>query len=225
MANPTKSNQIVIEGAKALDRVARGDTKEKLESTTQKLFNLFLNGGSISNPIFCSDYAGEMIDNIRCYASLISGRKEVDIAGGHRHVSTEEEAYDSLVHTSVLLKDLVAPFFSHRNDFTNRLFKDVYNLGFSYVDAIVNGIAEEYIDVDDALDAKLNSIELAKHCVRTSGFYNHGEGLDEATKAYALDLNQKLNVTRRDFMRSFALVPTARKKIITLSKISTAFRQ
>jgi hypoxanthine-guanine phosphoribosyltransferase len=214
MANPQKNREIYAALCNELDSVASGNSSQELEALVNKSFQSFLNGHRAeTRPV--SDYTGEIIKHMQHYCALLSNRQKVDIAGGEREIATEEGALSALKDAHYLAEHLLVPHFRSKNDFSNRVFNDLYNLGLSYAEAVTNGVASEYIGPEDAFNAKVGAVHVAKEGVRIGRLYRDMKdrfGEDMAQKL--VKFGDYLSCTKPSFMRSFEVVSTTPKRIM-----------
>ena len=210
MANLEKNRLKYQNIVHLLDTFSSGNYVENLESIVSKLHTLFL-GGYVPTEFPSSDFGRRVLEKINDYSQLVFKRKKIVITGGERETATEEEAYDSLRLSEWLATNLIIPLFRKKTDFSNKIIKDIHNLSLSYVHAIVSGVGDEYISVEDAPESKILSTQLAKQGLRICNHYEK-RGLKEIN----LPMNNFRTVlehTSRKFMRSFELVPTTQKRI------------
>jgi hypoxanthine phosphoribosyltransferase len=173
---------------------------------------LFL-GGFVPTEYPSSDFGKKIVRDLAEYGHLLSLRKKVNIAGGEREVSTETEAYQSLILASQLADNLILPHFNYKTDFSNVVFNDIYNLGLAYLHGIISAIAQQYIDEEEAFDAKTNAVGIASKGIRLHDAYIHTDELNKQLGPCVKKLSRRLNRAQPEFLRSFELVPTSQKKV------------
>lgn len=213
MGNSEKNNRIYSNLVNKLDDISSGNSAEGIESIFSRNFINF-NGGYKANKDIMpnSDFGKKVVEDMQRYSELCGRRKKVEIEGGERIIAGEDESLESLYISYDLISKVVLPFFSQKNQFSDRLFNEIHNLSLSYIDAIVDATADEYINLDSVMESKIDSTELAKKgsLIYESYLYN---GLNEKTKTLLSGFKSKLNATKKDFMRPYQTVATTRKKV------------
>ncbi len=223
MANLSKNHELYRKIVNVFNDLSRGNHLENLEFLVSKAHILFLdNYKSTMQPEY--DFGKKRLNEIEDYCYLLSKRKKVKIAGGKRDIATEEEALSALILTESIAKNLLLPLFRKKNGFSNRVFNDIHNLSLSYVHAIVNGVGAEYINKEEAFEAKQRAVSLAKQGIRVFDSYKE-EGFGENTKEDLKRFKRFLSETQRKFMRSFENVPTSQKKIYKGSQLMKQLSQ
>lgn len=213
MANPEKNRKVYAELCGELDSIARGDSPKSLESAVSKVYISCLGGHCNGDCKANSDYAANTLNQIQRYCALLAKRQSVDISGGVREIATEEDALSAFKCAHGIADSLIVPHFRRKTDFSNKVFNDLYNLGLSYVEAITNGVASEYISSDDVFNAKVEAVHLAKDGVRLGKFYRENQEFKPAFREHLFGLGAHLIKARADLMRSFEMVSTTQKKI------------
>tara|TARA_Y100000310_G_scaffold85798_1_gene82634 strand:- start:17542 stop:18654 length:1113 start_codon:yes stop_codon:yes gene_type:complete len=211
MENKNKNDRSYSNIIRVFDDLASGTSSGDIAKSALKASLLF-SGGYISNQVASSDFANECLQRIRDYQNFVSRRNKAVIAGGEREVALDNEALSSLKIATGIASDLILPCFDSSNSFSNKIFNDIYNLGLSYVDSVVNSVAEGYVNPKDIVQAKIDSIKLASQGIRTRDSYKE-KGFDEQTKQNLRKFRAFLHSTNDAFIRPFAIVPTTRKKI------------
>lgn len=211
MANQERNRHNYDKIVEAFDALSKGDHPEKLEVLVNRARNLFVDGFQ-PHTYPESDFGKQVLADIQEYSQLLAKRREVEIAGGKRHITTEDDALQALILAEAIARELLVPLFNEKNEFSNTVFNDIMNLSLSYVDAIVNGVANEYIGIDDALKEKLIAIELAKQGMRVIDSY-HAKGLNEDTKQALKRFEEPLIATNKKLMRPFENVATTQKNV------------
>jgi hypoxanthine phosphoribosyltransferase len=194
------------------DNFSSRDSKTGLEQLVSRAHYLFL-GGFVPSQYPSSDFGKQIVGDLAEYGHLLSLRKKIDIAGGEREVSTETEAYQSLILVSRLAENLILPHFHTQTDFSNKIFNDIYNLGLSYLHGIIAAVANQYIDEEEAFDAKSNAVKIASRGIRLYDAYHRDGGKDKQLVSCVRKLSRSIKRVQPEFLRSFELVPTSQKKI------------
>jgi len=207
---------------KALDALSRSDSVQGLESTTDKACMIF-RGGFHPQEYPEGDYAAETVRNVERYCELLDHRKKKVIAGGERVITTEDEALESFKLAYGLLSNFVCPNFERRSEISNTLLNDLYNLSLAYASCIVNGVADEYIPKEQALEEKLKSVAIAKQAKRIEDSRRMRPFLKELLPGLRL-LGTKLDWASPDLMRPFATVPVTQKKVYKKNKLMERLR-
>lgn len=192
------------------DLSTRGYSSD-LEAATSKAYNLFL-GRYVPTEYPSSDFGATILRNIREYCELFSMRRKINIEGGEREVAIEEEAYRSLVLAGDLANNFIVPCFNSETNFSNRIFKDIYNLGLAYLHGIVSAVAQEYVGGEETYDAKQRAVKIAERGIKIHDVYSE-HGLGKRVKDCAKKLSRVLQKAQPEFIRPFELVPTSQKKI------------
>ena len=212
MGNGDKCNRIYEEVVRQFQGLGTGRFSPKnLQDITEKAYKMFSNG---FNPTFFPEYSfpSRILYSVYEYGSLSSKRNRINIEGGEREVATEQEALLSLGHATRIADELLVPFFRDRTYFSNRIFKDIENLSYSYLDAVADGVADEYIDVDRAFEVKSSAVDVAKQAVRVSDAYKTG-GFSKDLASHLRRFGAFFKLTNIDLMRPFEIVSTTRKKV------------
>ena len=212
MGNGDKCNRIYEEVVRQFQGLGTGRFSPKnLQDITEKAYKMFSNG---FNPTFFPEYSfpSRILYSVYEYGSLSSKRNRINIEGGEREVATEQEALLSLGHATRIADELLVPFFRDRTYFSNRIFKDIENLSYSYLDAVADGVADEYIDVDRAFEVKSSAVDVAKQAVRISDAYKTG-GFSKDLASHLRRFGAFFKLTNIDLMRPFEIVSTTRKKV------------
>lgn len=213
MANPQKSKKIYDNLVKTLEDLSKGYYVENLEQKITNTSQIFLHGFK-PQEIPESDFSSKIINNLVAYHQLLSSRKKIEIQGGIREVTNETEALYSLFLAESLAKDLIVPFFKKTDKFSNTIFNDIHNLSLSYVDSIVNSIAEEYVPSNQSWPSKCVAIEIAKSGITLSDIYkSQNEIRDEEIEPAMKEFTTLLKCAEEKYMRSFEIVPTNQKRI------------
>ncbi len=218
MANIRKNRDNYRMLSEKLDSIARGDSSEGIDSCVRKVACSLLNGYIPEENCTGSDYAGAILKDLQNYYALMKKRQMVNIEGGEREIATEEDALKSLKTAHSLADKLIAPHFSGKNDFSDTVFNDIYNLSLSYVEAIANGVAQEYIGSEDALNSKVNAIHVAREGTRLGKLYKKSKDV-KCFKGDFKKFEKFLKFTNPKYTRSFEVVSTTPKKIIRKEEI------
>ena len=193
------------------DELSSGNRPSELEHIVSRAHRLF-SGGYNPTEYPTSDFGVEIVRNLAEYGNLLHQRKKIIIEGAEREVTTEQEAHRSLVLASELADRLILPNFESKTEFTNKVFNDIYNLGLAYLQGIVAAVGEEYINSEDAFDAKTTAVRIAGKGIRVLDVY-HDDGLSKKLKGCVKNLTRRIKKSQPEFVRSFELVPTSQKKI------------
>ncbi len=228
MSNPQKRKEVYHELVEALESVSRSDSVKGLERTLLKAHHLLLNADDFSEESGPeSDFAGEMLDTLRRYYGLRRNRQKKVIGEGEREITTEDEAYESLMLTNSLIGNLIIPNFRKSNDFSNSLFNDNHNLGLAYLHAVVSAVADQYIPPEEARIEKLSAVDVVKGVIRLWDQYQLSGELagNENLKARSKIVNKLLEKISPKYMRSFELVPTTQKSIHHEGKLTRKLKE
>ena len=193
------------------DELSSGNHPSELEHMVSKAHRLF-SGGYTPSAYPSSDFGAKTVKSLAEYGNLIHQRKKISVEGAEREVTTEHEAYRSLVLASRLADNLILPNFESKTEFTNKVFNDIYNLGLAYLQGIVAAVGQEYIGREEAFDAKTRAVRIAGKGIRVQDVY-HEEGLSKKLKGCVKNLIRRINKSQPEFVRTFELVPTSQKKI------------
>jgi len=211
MGNSEKNRHAYRGIVDTFNRLTTGSSPINLESSVLRAYNLFFGGYEpLDHPD--SDFGRETLRNLKEYGELSSGRRKIEIEGGEREVATEKEAYRSLVLAGDLANNLIIPFFNEENNFSNRIFKDIFNLSLAYLHGIVSAVAQEYVGGEQTYEAKKIAVKIASKGIRANDVYSE-EGLKKRLKDTVKSLTKKIERAQPQFVRSFELVPTSQKKI------------
>ncbi len=213
MVNREKAKLIYSEASNALDSLFRGNYRSGLESSISRIPGLVAGGHLPISEIYPShNRAKELFKEIIDYSKIRNNRREKKIAGGKRHVLTEDDVLNSLNITSSLIFNLVIEKFRRKTDFSNSLFNDSFNLGLAYLHSIVNAVADEYIDPEHVVDSKNNAVNLAKDGIILSDKYRSVQNLSELKKN-ADKFEKSVSETDNGLVREFELTPVSQKRI------------
>ena len=108
------------------DELSSGNHPSELEHMVSKAHRLF-SGGYTPSEYPSSDFGAKTVKSLAEYGNLIHQRKKISVEGAEREVTTEHEAYRSLVLASRLADNLILPNFESKTEFTNKVFNDIYN--------------------------------------------------------------------------------------------------
>ena len=194
-----------------LERVASGQTPDNFGLLVSRAYLSFLGGHTLPH-VPTDDFSGRVVTSVYDYARSHLSHRTVNIAGCNRVLQPEDEAVKSLQLAGFLASSVVLPHFGRPNDFSNHLFNDMYNLGFSYVDIVCAAVADEFIDVDVAVGAKKSAVDLAKRGVRLRKSYT-GEGFSAQTQTHLAKFEELLRGINPTFIRPYEFVAAERKKI------------
>src|SRR3989344_3255967 len=161
---------------------------------------------------------------VKKYASLVSARRNVVIEGGSREITTEDEALGSLKLAHALASDLILPQFKKTNDLTNRIFRDLFYLSLSYVDSIADGVADEYISKERALDSKVKAVAVAKEGLRVREHYLK-QGINQIGTQNLENMGMQLANVDETLMRPFEIVATSPKKVHRKEELTEKIKQ
>lgn len=213
MSNLQRNNHKYSGIIKGLDSLARGDSVEGIEKLIDKAYVLFV-GDYIPSDEHTSenDFTNQVINNLIKYTDLLKNRRRVIVAEAEREATTEEEALNSLVLANTLAKELLIPFYSNSSQLSNRIFRDISNLSLSYLDSIVDGVADEYIGANLSLEVKSEGVDIAKQGIRVGDNYSH-EGFSKKTKSEFKRFQAMISILRPNLMRSFEMVFTKPKEV------------
>src|SRR3989344_3658740 len=223
MANHEKSKKIYKETIEEFDRIAAGTAPQDIEGHLQKSYHMFLQDYP-ARPLPSSDYGAKCINNLKKYASLVSARRNVVIEGGSREITTEDEALGSLKLAHALASDLILPQFKKTNDLTNRIFRDLFYLSLSYVDSIADGVADEYISKERALDSKVKAVAVAKEGLRVREHYLK-QGINQIGTQNLENMGMQLANVDETLMRPFKIVATSPKKVHRKEELTEKIKQ
>ncbi|MFA5992688.1 MAG: phosphoribosyltransferase [Candidatus Pacearchaeota archaeon] len=214
MANPGRNKEAYQKAVETFDLLGSGHYAERAAHDSLKVYNLFLTGYNPGEVRAETNLGFRLLKTLKRYASLTAKRNRVVIADGEREIATEEDAFDGLVCTHVLASELVAPFFVGKNTLSDRIFKDIASLGFSYVEAVTNCVAEQYIGEESSLEEKCLAVDLARQALRVGELYR-SEGLGRKTQSEIRRLTPFIvGITgKAKAIRSFENVSTTRKKV------------
>lgn len=182
-----------------------------LEKVVSRAYHLFL-GGFVPSEYPSSDFGKQVLEDLAEYSHLASSRRKINIAGAERDVTTETEAYRSLVLARKLADELILPGFHSKTDFSNKVFNDIYNLSLAYLHSIVASVAQEYIDEEETIDAKSNAVKIASKGIRLYEAYQGVES-HKQVKSCIKKFARRMRRAQPELLRSFELVPTSQKKI------------
>ncbi len=216
MSNPEKSRRIYRKIVGSLEDLARGNIVPDLENTLSKAHLLFLSGYHPPEEDKPSDYfAAPILTDITDYYTLRRKRARKVIAGGEREITTEDEALESLKLVESISRNLILPYFTRRNSFSNSIFKDIHNLGLAYLHSIVGAVADEYIPNEEARMSKLVAVDLAKGALREVDQYFEMDEvrMNMELKKKGRTFRNLLSMAQLKYIRSFELVPTDQKHI------------
>jgi len=204
--------------AKGLDAIARDDSVERFDALMDRGHRLFLDG---FNPDYMpsSEYGAETVMIWLEYCDSLRNRKKVEIEGAEREMATEPEAFRGL-NLAHSLAQRFRPVLSRKTSFSDKLFSDIYNLSFAYLDAVVGGVSDEYIDADSAFDEKTVAVDLARQGARVKGIYKTDDGLGNGMHRCLKRFRDKLADVSGKNMRPFGLVATSRKKVGRKTKVT-----
>ena len=216
MPNHEKNRRTFHSIVSALEGVARQERPSDIEKTMLDAHLLFLGGyhpRDEDRPV--EDFPSSTLNNLLRYYELRRKRTKKIIAGGEREITSEDEALESLALAGFIARDLIVPNFTTANPFSNSIFKDIHNLGLSYAHAITGAVADEYIPSDEATEAKLTSIDIAKGALRFSDAYLSGSDLNvnRELQRYNSIFNRLLQRSQPKHLRSFEMAPTTQKHI------------
>ena len=223
MRNYQKNGNQYLKVKEVFEDIGENLTQKKIESTTSKAYHLFL-GGYTPSEYPASDFGKKVISSLSNYCHLLSDRKKVEIAGGKREIALETEAFDSLLLAEGLARELLVPLFKVKSDVSNKIFNDIHYLSLAYVHAIVNGVADEYINAEEAFEAKSRAVNLAKQGVRVHDSYLKG-GFSNETSNNLDKFKRFLNDSQKRLLRHYELVPTAEKKIYKRKELMKALEE
>lgn len=212
MINEFELHKKYLEIEKSLGELSSEHVPKNLGSVIKRAYYLFSGGYIPELKSSGSDFKDKLIGDLENYGRLVSNRRSVDIAGGKREITLENEVLDSLFIARDLAENLLLPFFHEPTEFSNKIFKDIHYLSLAYVHAIVNSVAEEYVDAEEAVDAKLRAVNLAKQAIRLHKSYRENR-FGEETKNIFSKFKELLSYTQPQFLRSFELTPISEKKI------------
>ncbi len=221
--NLTKEKYLYRQFVDSLEKSSNGEAVDRMEIILDRAFILFLGGDF--RPVYypTSDFLAKNIKDLSEYCETLKHRRKIDIEGGEREVTTEKDAFDSLVLANSLARNLVMPFVHVSNQFTNRIFNDIYNLSLSYVEAICSGVADEYIDQKKSPEAKLEAVELARQGIDIKKIYDTNR-LSPNLQTEFKSLDNLIKFAHPEFMRPFELVATSRKKIYKKKELTEKIR-
>jgi hypoxanthine phosphoribosyltransferase len=222
MSNPNKNRDIYHRLVQAFNDLSTGKSID-LGQTLDRAFILFLGGHRMSAYHPSSDFGRDFLKDLEIYCNLYTGRKKADIGGSTRPTTTEREALLSLLYATDIAKKMF-PLLKAKNQLSNRIFHDIYNLSLSYVDAIVNGVSDEYIADKDAFNAKQTAIIIAKHAARVQKAYSE-KGFSTETQNQLTQFSNALRSHQLQFMRDFELVATEQKSIQRKDEIISTLEQ
>jgi len=195
-----------------------------LEQAVSKAHMMFL-GGFVPAEFPQSDYGKQVLRDLADYASLSASRKKVEIAGAEREIATETEAYQSLLLATKLAETLVLPNFHEKTDVSNKIFNDIHNLGLAYLHSIVSSVAQEYVEEEEATNAKKGAVRVASKGIRAYDSY-HGSGeFDKQIRSDLKKLTRSLDRTEPNFLRPYELVPTSQKQIYRGQELMSALAE
>ncbi len=183
-----------------------------LENMILKAHDLF-RAGFVPTEYPSSDFGKQVLGDLAEYSHLVSLRRKIDIAGAERDFATEIEAYKSLVLASKLVDELILPHFHSKTKFSNKVFNDIYNLGLAYLHSIVASVAQEYIDEEEAVDAKNNAVKIASKGIKLHDAYHQEVESHKQLKSCVKKFVRNLGKAQPELLRSFELVPISQKKI------------
>lgn len=195
---------------RTFDEISSGNYND-LENMTLRAHNLLM-AGFVPTEYASSDFGKQMLKDLGEYSSLVSSRRKVDIGGAERDVTTETEAYSSLVLACKLADKLILPLFHSKTDFSNKVFNDIYNLGLAYLHAIVGSVAHGYVDEEETIDAKKNAVRIASRGIRLHEAYQ-GIASPKQLQSCMRKVARGIGHAQPELLRSFELVPTSQKKI------------
>lgn len=211
--NINKNRPLYDSFVKNLSQIASGSLPNDFDKLVDRMYVAFLDGFRVSKyPNF--DYGAQVVKSLQQYSSLVAGRKKVDISESKREITMESESYEALVVTSDLIGNLILPHIRNKTNFSNKLFHELYNLGFSCLEAIVSGISDEYIDRTEATAAKLSAVELAKATQRAAKMYfKNGNQITYALAAPFEKFNSTIESFPSKHLRPFETVTVSPKEI------------
>jgi hypoxanthine phosphoribosyltransferase len=214
MANPEKIKNSYQSIINTFEGLSSGTSSAKdLQKATEKAYMLFT-GGYFPHKFPEGNFAAENIKRIAAYCNLLSKRNKIDIAGGEREVATESEALLSLRYAARISENFLINTFKgmDKTSFSNKVFNDITNLSLSYVDSIVDGVADEYIAVNESNEAKNRAVLLARQGIRVGDSYCK-TGLSSGTDEELKKFSRTLALSDDKLVRSFEIVATTQKKI------------
>jgi len=211
MSNQQRNKKAYLEILDTFENLSEQKISTNFNHSMIKAYHMFL-GGFVPNRYPSSDFGKNMINNLLDYSKFMSHRRKIKISGAIREVALENEAFESLSLAQKIAKDLMCPFFKEKNEMSNKVFNDIHFLGLAYVHAIVNGVADGYIESKVAYESKCNSINIAKEGLRVYDLYKE-KGFSNETKIALKNLEKVLEHSSENLLRSFELVPTDGKKI------------
>lgn len=214
MANPRKCRENYNHLVGNLNSLASGDTPADLDSNMRTLFYQGINGflppeDSVEAPK--SDFSRNSLKAFRSYLESFHNRRTVQIHGAERTVATESQVYEDLSNLHYIASEILLPFSRKSTDFTNHVFKDIYELSLSLVGGIANGVSQEYIPKEEALEEKLHASNVAKSGERIHGVYET-QGLEKVNHLLKNFWDYLSNV-KPDHLREFEFCPVSPKKI------------
>jgi hypoxanthine-guanine phosphoribosyltransferase len=216
MANPKKNHGLYAEFVDELGKIAsQGSPSFGFERLLDRIYVSFLGGfrPNKEKEIPKEDFSAEIARDLTNYMELSQGRKIVEVGGSKREITTETEAYETLLCANNLISNLVVPFVETPTNFTNRLFHEISNMSFSCLESIVNGVAQEYVERTDAAEAKLRAADVARLGQRIGeNYFRNGIKYDQLP--ILKRLGERILRFPKKFLRAYETAAASPKEIV-----------